>query len=258
MDAVLRRVVRPGRDVGGEYGAVVKSGGGLYRVAVSYPDLYEIGMSNMAVRLLYGRINALEGVACERVFAPDLDLERELRAAGIPLFTLETRTPLARLDMLGFSVGYELTLTNVLTILDVGGIAVMSADRGPDAPIVIGGGPVASNPAGFGKFFDAVFVGEGEEWVERELPELARMKSGGAGRREILARLVSHPSVWCEGKQETVRRSIWRGFGPAVETPGPVSSLKIVQDEGSVEIMRGCPNGCRFCHAGRAIASKIR
>ena len=109
---------------------------------------------------------------------------------------------------------------------------------------------MASNPAGFGKFFDAVFVGEGEEWVERELPELARMKSGGAGRREILARLVSHPSVWCEGKQETVRRSIWRGFGPAVETPGPVSSLKIVQDEGSVEIMRGCPNGCRFCHAG--------
>ena len=144
---ILLRVAKPGRYTGGEYGSVVKEGGGLLRVAVSYPDLYEIGMSNLAVRLLYRLFNSLPGVSCERVFAPAPDFEAELRAHGLPLYSLETGTPLREFDLLGFSVGYELTLTNLLAILDTGGVSLLARDRGPGQPIVLAGGPGGDQPA---------------------------------------------------------------------------------------------------------------
>ncbi len=276
---VLLRVAKPGRYTGGEYGSVVKEGSDLLRVAISYPDLYEIGMSNLAVRILYRLLNSLPGVYCERVFAPAPDFEAELRSRGLPLFSLETGRPLREFDLIGFSIGYELTLTNLLAILDTGGVSLFSRDRGPGEPIVIAGGPAVTNPLPFGRFVDAVFIGEAESWAAEVFPRLAGQKRRGASRADLLAALRDHPSVWHAGKTGRTRRAVWRGFGdngiaddcganggaaapaaltahpsraafPGVPAPFPVASIKTVQDQGVVEIMRGCPNGCRFCHAG--------
>jgi len=246
---LLRKVERPGRYVGGEFGAVRKENAGL-RVALSYPDLYEIGMSNSAIRILYNELNSLEGVACERVFAPAPDFEAALKAAGMPLRSLETFRPLSSFDLIGFSFGYELTLTNLLAILETGGVAAEVPRRGPRDPIVIVGGPAATNPAPLGPFADAVFVGEAEGWIGETFSALAAMKRRGAGRADLLARLRAEPSVWHPGRTQPVRRAFWRGFaGSAAETVRPVPSMRVVQDHGTVEIMRGCPNACRFCHA---------
>ncbi len=245
---ILERVEKPGRYAGGEFGAVAKECAAL-RVAVSYPDLYEIGMSNAAVRILYNRLNALDGVACERVFAPAPDLEAALRAAGVPLFSLETRRPLASFDVLAFSVGYELTLTNLLAILDTGGVPLLAAGRSGSDPVVLAGGPAATNPVPWGLFADCVFIGEAEGWIGEAFAELARMKVRGAGRDDILAFLRGQPSVWHPGKSG-VRRALWRGFSALPERAAfPVPSMRVVQDHGTVEIMRGCPHACRFCHA---------
>ncbi len=263
LAAVLRRVEKPGRYVGGEYGRVLKEGADLFRVGACYPDVYEIGMSNLAVRLLYRRLNAMEGLACERVFAPGRDFEAELRALGVPLYTLESGTPLHRLDLIGFSLGYELTATNMLAILDLGGVPVLREQRGEASPLVIAGGPAATNPAPFGSFLDGVFVGELEEAQGALFGRLAELKRAGAGRQDRLEHLRGLPFVWTADKKAPVRRVFWRGFGgegqeaaagKAVRAgplaPYPVPGIRTVQDHGVVEIMRGCPNGCRFCHAG--------
>jgi radical SAM superfamily enzyme YgiQ (UPF0313 family) len=249
LRGALSRVQKPGRYVGGEFGAVVKPHASL-TVAISYPDLYEIGMSNAAVKILYGLLNRLDGVACERVFAPAPDFEEELRRSAIPLYSLETGRPLAEFDIVGFSLGYELTLTNLLAILDTGGVTVESEGRGEREPIVIAGGPAATNPVPYGPFVDCLFVGEAEGWIESVFGRLARMKARGAGRTEMLEFLRGDPSTWHAGKQGPVRRALWRGFARTIsDTRFPVPSIRVVQDHGTVEIMRGCPNSCRFCHA---------
>jgi len=249
LGPVLRKVERPGRYVGGEFGAVIKTEATL-RVALSYPDLYEIGMSNSAIRILYNELNALPDVACERVFAPAPDFEAALRAAGEPLRSLETFRALSEFDILGFSFGYELTFTNLLAILDAGGVTLEAPRRARREPIVIVGGPAATNPAPLGPFADAVFIGEAEGWIGEVFGQLARMKRSGAGREDLLQRLRAEPAVWYAGRTQGVRRAFWRGFASCeARTCFPVPSLRVVQDHGAVEIMRGCPNACRFCHA---------
>jgi radical SAM-linked protein len=247
--ALLRKVEKPGRYVGGEFGAVSKPDPSL-KVALSYPDLYEIGMSNAAIRILYSLLNGIPGVFCERVFAPAPDFEDALRGAGLPLFSLEAGRPLSEFDIIGFSIGHELTLTNLCAILESGGVEIESARRGAGQPIVIAGGPAATNPVPLGLFVDAVFIGEAEGWVEPVFSELAVMKRKGAARQDMLAYLRSQPCIWFPGKTGRVGRALWRGFAETTAVSlFPVPSMRVVQDHGTVEIMRGCPNACRFCHA---------
>jgi radical SAM family uncharacterized protein len=251
---ILARVQNPGRYAGGEFGAIEHAGrdaDGDYLVALSFPDLYEIGMSNTAIKLLYTLLNALQGVRCERVFAPAPDFEAELTRADIPLYTLESGIPLSACDMVAFSVGYELSATNILTILECGGVPIRASQRAGDDPVVIAGGPISMNPVPFGRFFDGVFVGEAEGEIERMVAELAQLKAAGKPREAAVEHLHESAHVWWPGAQKRVGRAIWTDFGQdAFLQKAPVPNIRVVQDHGVVEIMRGCPQGCRFCSAG--------
>jgi radical SAM superfamily enzyme YgiQ (UPF0313 family) len=206
-------------------------------------------MSNQALRILYNRLNGLAGISCDRVFAPAPDFEELLRRRSMPLYALDTGIPLKKLDLLLFTLGYELGIGSVLTMLDLAGIPLHRERRGEEDPIVIMGGPCVSNPLPYAAFIDAFWIGEAEAGFFELTEKLARMK--GEGRGESLALLSRHPSVWTWGKKEALR-GIDRDFSvrPPLSAVFPVPSMKVVQHHGAVEIMRGCPNGCRFCHAG--------
>jgi radical SAM-linked protein len=255
LGSLLLSVEKPARYLGGEVGSLGREGEADLLVALSFPDLYEIGMSNNAIRILYNELNRREGVRCERVFAPAPDFEALLESKGLPLYTLEGGHPLSSVDLLGFSVGYELAATSMLAILKSGHIPLRAEDRGEGDPIVIGGGPAISNPHPFAFFLDAAFIGEGETAFCDLAGELAALKRKGAGRAELLERLAQCESIWIPQRGSKPghpgRRAIYQGFSEAdYHTANPIATLKIVQDHGTVEIMRGCPNGCRFCHAG--------
>ena len=251
ISSLLTDIKNPGRYTGGEFGAVIKTSGVKLKVAISYPDLYEIGMSNGSIRILYSLLNSINGVACERVFAPDSDLENVLRSRQMPLFSLETATPLMEFDILGFSVGYELTITNLLNIIELGGVNLRNCDRDDDDPIVVAGGSAVINPAPIGDFVDCVFIGEAEDWIVNTFSLMAKMKTDGARRNDLLDFLFNRPSVWYGEKTTVTKRAVWKGFGAVTSKSFyPVPNIKTVQDHGVVEIMRGCPNGCRYCQAG--------
>lgn len=245
-------VQNPARYIGHEYGMTRKKDDSLYTFVMAFPDLYEIGMSNSAVKILYNGLNAREGIRCERVFAPDTDFEELLKAKGIPLYTLENGLPLNETDAIGISIGYELGITGALSIFDTGHIPLKSADRREGDPIVVAGGCGVTNPAPFALFFDAIFIGEAEDDFFDIFEDVAKLKRNGATRTEQLDFIRKHPSMWFSGKQVKAVRSVQADFGrvPSVRSHLPVANIKPVQDHGVIEIMRGCPNGCRFCHAG--------
>lgn len=255
----LLEIEKPARYLGGELGSFppLEAQANPLTMALCFPDLYEIGMSNNAIRLLYAGIaDASQDIRCERVFAPAPDFEALLKRRGLPLYTLESGLPLQACDIVGFSVGYELLGTNIVTVLAAGGVPVRAADRGESDPIVIAGGPAVSNPHPFGIFLDAAWIGEAEGGFYSLMAELAALKRQGATRADLRARIASDPHFWAPGPGgrkagRPALRAIYDGFADTVQSSAyPVPVLKTVQDHGTVEIMRGCPNGCRFCHAG--------
>lgn len=253
--SILLTVEKPGRYAGGEYGIAPVNNDAAISAAISYPDLYELGMSNLAIQILYRNLNALEGVSCERVFAPAQDFGQALTNAGMSLSSLESGKPLKDFDILGFSMGYELIITNVLYMLTLSRIPLKAAERGEGDPIVIAGGPAVTNPLPFSAFFDGIFIGEAEDELSAIFKRLVELKKGGAGRADLLREFQSNSHVYFRGKAGKTERCVWQCFGQVDDMKAaifPVPNIKTVQDHGIVEIMRGCPNGCRFCQAGFA------
>ncbi|MFQ5465883.1 MAG: TIGR03960 family B12-binding radical SAM protein [Thermodesulfobacteriota bacterium] len=272
IKAYLPLVRKPSRYIGGEVGSVVKDLSGVsLTFGLGFPDVYEVGMSHLGIQILYQILNAREDIACERVFAPWTDMERLLRDRGALLATLENGIPLADLDVMGISLQYELSFTNVLAMLDLGGIRLRAADRKAGDPFVIGGGPSTFNPEPVAPFFDAFLLGDGEEAVVEIAEALLAAKKSGEGRREALERLSAIEGVYVpsffepvsgvDGRIEEIRplvpgyeRVTRRMVLDINEVPLPVNPVlpftETVHDRLSVEIARGCTRGCRFCQAG--------
>lgn len=271
LDRVLLKVEKPGRYVGGEYNQVVKEWNQVTtKIALAFPDIYDIGLSNLGLTILYEILNAQKHILAERVYIPWKDMESLMRSEGIPLYTLETRHPVADFDILGITLPYETLFTNTLNLLDLSGIPVFAAERTQDHPLVIAGGHACFNPEPMAPFIDAFLIGEGEEAILEIAETYAAWKSTGKSRRELLKTLASiwgvyvpslYQPVFAEnGKLDSI--SPLDTSAPAAVTkrlvrtlpPPPVKflvpSIDIVHNRITIEIMRGCTRGCRFCHAG--------
>jgi radical SAM family uncharacterized protein/radical SAM-linked protein len=271
-EPALTAVEKPSRYAGGEWNAVLKDPAAVrFRIALAFPDLYEIGMSYLGQKILYQRANARADMQAERVFAPWPDFEKALRASGEPLRSLESQTPLREFDILAFSLLYELNDSNILTILDLGGIPLRASERRPDDPLVLAGGPAAFNPEPLAGTMEAFFLGDGEEGLLEISDAWAASAKSGAGRAERLAALAGIPGVYVPSLYDAYQpgsspllavRPARAGVPPVVrkrvldtfrtsEFPENivVPNLQAVFDRVAVEVARGCPQKCRFCQA---------
>jgi radical SAM-linked protein len=249
---LLNTVEKPGRYVGGEFGSIThKPEDSDFRICIVFPDLYEIGMSNQAVRILYKLLNGRVGLHAERAFSPAPDFAKGLKDRKLNLFSLENGIPISDFDLLAVTIGYELSFTNFLSFLDSSAVPLRRSERTESHPLVIAGGPAMTNPAPWAEFLDAVFIGEAEDRTADDMLELKSLKDGGANRDALLARVSGMDGFWTPDKPEA-HRVVWNGFGNDRGAPAalPIPSMIPVQDHGVIEIMRGCPNKCRFCHAG--------
>jgi len=269
LDRVLPRVQMPSRYTDGEWNARHKPHDQVaLKVALAYPDTYEVGMSHLGLRILYDILNGRDDALAERVFSPWTDLEEEMRRGGLPLWALESGRPVREFDVFGISLPYEMTFTNALNLLDLAGLPLASAERGDDHPLVIAGGPGAANPEPLADFVDAFVLGEGEQ-VIGEIAEAVIAKRG-QGRAATLAALAAIPGVYVpslyevtydgpcvasveprDGAPARVCRRVVEDFEAApYPTDQVVPFLETVHDRVTLEIMRGCSRGCRFCQAG--------
>ncbi len=271
LSGLLPRVSTPGQYIGSEWNVVVKDHGEVaVRFAFCFPDTYRIGMSHLGLQILYHVINSQEDMLCERAFLPEPDMQALLRAEGVPLFSLETTTPLARFDVLGFSLQNETAYTNVLAMLELAGLPLHSAERTEEHPLVIAGGPCCYNPEPMTPYFDLFLVGDGEEELPRLLRRLDEVKD--LPRREQLRALaeassaVYVPSFYQPrydgngafraleptepGARLPIEAAVVADLDQAPYPTAPVVPyVQVVHDRMVVEIMRGCPHRCRFCQA---------
>jgi radical SAM family uncharacterized protein/radical SAM-linked protein len=221
------------------------------RILLAFPDVYEIGMSHLGILLLHELLNARRDTLCERVFAPGRDMEEHLRAAGLPLASLESGRPARDFDVLGFSLSYELTYTNVLAMLDLAGIPLLRGERGDGEPVILGGGVCTLNPAPVAEFFDALLVGDGEEAILEIVDRVEKRKTDKRTRDELLRELSRIEGVYVPGISATVSRRVLPDLKDSPLIPSPIlPAMRVVHDRLSLEISRGCTRGCRFCQAG--------
>ena len=272
LERILPRVQKPARYVGGEFNAIMKDKSKVdTRVAFCFPDTYEIGMSNLGMRILYGVMNNIEGVWCERCFAPWGDMEQEMRNANIPLYALESFDPIKDFDIIAFSIGYEMAFPAMVDMLDLAGVPLHASERTALTPLVVAGGTAMYNCEPIADFIDLALIGEGEE-MDVELIELHRQaRREGWSKHKFLMCAAQIPGVYVpslydvaynddgtvksitanEGAPKVVLKRIMRDMDKAYyPTKTIVPSTEIVQDRVSLELFRGCIRGCRFCQAG--------
>ncbi|HJR80570.1 MAG TPA: TIGR03960 family B12-binding radical SAM protein [Anaerolineales bacterium] len=282
LDRILLRVQKPGRYVGGELNSIVKAWeSARTKVAFVFPDIYDIGVSNVGLKILYDQVNQREDALAERAYAPWLDMEALMREHGIPLYTLESKRPLASFDLIGFSLPYETLYTNALNVLDLAGIPIRSEDRDETHPIIIAGGHSTMNPEPMHAFIDAFVIGEGEEVIHDIINVVQKFKGLEVERSEpsslptfkrdtLLKELAKIQGVYVPRFYEAyyledgtvsyieptipdIPQVITKRIVPVLPPPPTkfiVPNIDIVHNRVSVEIMRGCTRGCRFCHAG--------
>lgn len=273
LKEALDRVQKPGRYTGGEPGSIVKDKSRVdVRMAFCFPDTYEVGMSFLGEKILYELINEHENWWCERAFMPWTDMKAEMERLRLPLYALESKDPISEFDIVGFTLQYELSYTNILAMLELSGIPFYAKDRNEECPLVIAGGPCVCNGEPVAPFFDVMQLGEGENMLQSICGEVEKAKTQGISRHELLLRLTKIPGVYVpefydvryqsDGKIDSIRPN--QPGVPAVVTKDILKDMNAyvpprhfvvpmvgaVQDRASVEVLRGCVRGCRFCQAG--------
>ena len=273
IEPLLKKIEKPGRYIGGELNSVLKDPESVRtRFGFAFPDTYEIGMSFLGLQILYGAMNQEEGIYCERIFAPATDMEALMRQEEIPLFTLETKTPVREMDFIGFTLQYEMSYTNILNMLDLGGIPLYANQRTQEDPFVVAGGPCAFNPEPLADFFDIIMIGDGEELIVELCRRHGEWKNSGETKEEFLKSIAHLPGIYipafytpvygADGTLKKVEKN-WEGTPDLIQKAiipkledaffpekTIVPFIEVVHDRSVVETFRGCTRGCRFCQAG--------